>query len=100
MSGPLGLLLALVAAGATSVSGVVYDDTNANGRRDAGEPGLSGVAVSDGAELVAIAADGGYRLTATGRSLVPTTNPVYGNRLYGELLGPPSTRSTAGECTS
>ena len=60
-------LFALVAA--VTVSGVVYGDANANGRRDAGEPGLGGVAVSDGAEVVVTAADGAYRLEASGRNV-------------------------------
>ena len=60
-------LLALVAA--VTVSGVVYDDANANGRRDPGEKGLQGVAVSDGAEVVVTAADGAYRLEAIGRNV-------------------------------
>ena len=60
-------ILAVVAV--VAVSGVVYDDANANGRRDPGEKGLGGVAVSDGAVVVATGADGAYRLDALGRNV-------------------------------
>jgi Calcineurin-like phosphoesterase len=62
-------LPALVLAAATAVSGVVYDDANANGRRDPGEAGLAGIVVSDGAEVVETGSDGVYRLAATGRNV-------------------------------
>jgi hypothetical protein len=58
VSGPL--LALFVAAG--PVAGVVYDDANGNGRRDAGEPGLPGVGVSDGRALVESGSDGAYRI--------------------------------------
>ena len=65
-----GLVIAFLAVlGVVAVSGTVYDDANANGRRDAGEKGLVGVAVSDGAQVVATAADGGYRIEASGRNV-------------------------------
>lgn len=57
-------LLAVLAA--ATVSGVVYDDRDANGRRDPGEKGLAGVFVSDGSSVVASAADGSYRLEGAG----------------------------------
>lgn len=44
------------------VGGTVFLDTNANGRRDAGEPGLPGVAVTDGVSFVTSDADGRYRI--------------------------------------
>ncbi len=66
-------LPALLLAAATAVSGVVYDDANANGRRDPGEKGLSGVVVSDGVEVVDTGPDGTYRLNATGRNVFVVT---------------------------
>lgn len=69
----MSLLLALLAAGATTVAGFAYDDANANGRRDAGEKGLAGVAVSDGASVVVTGADGAYRLEAVGRNVFVIT---------------------------
>ena len=57
----IGIVLAPVAAGATA-RGVVFDDRNGNGQRDAGEPGLADVGVSDGRQIVRTDADGRYRL--------------------------------------
>ncbi len=62
----MNMLLALAV-----VSGLVYDDTNANGHRDAGERGLAGVAVSDGRSLVETDAEGRYRVDA------PTGHPLF-----------------------
>lgn len=63
----LSLVLAVLAA--VLVSGTVYDDTNGNGQRDAGEKGLGGVAVSDGNEVVETDAQGAYRMEAAGRNV-------------------------------
>lgn len=49
-------------AGAHCAGGTVFEDRNGNGRRDAGEPGIAGVKVSDGVAVVVTAADGRYRL--------------------------------------
>jgi 3',5'-cyclic AMP phosphodiesterase CpdA len=65
----IALPLAVLAA-AGPVAGVVFADANANGRRDAGEPGLAGVVVSDGRALAASGPDGAYRLAvADGRNV-------------------------------
>ncbi len=46
-----------------SVRGVVFEDLNANGRRDAGEPGISGLSIRLGSgEETTTARDGSYRL--------------------------------------
>ena len=67
----LWILRVLVCAAAMSivhaqapapVTGVVFDDANRNGRRDAGERGLGGVAVSNQRDVVQTAADGSYSL--------------------------------------
>ncbi|MEM9169073.1 MAG: calcineurin-like phosphoesterase family protein [Pseudomonadota bacterium] len=42
--------------------GVVFEDVNRNSRRDAGEPGVPGVKVSNGRDVVASDADGAYAL--------------------------------------
>lgn len=60
------VLAALALAGAAAASGTVYDDANANGRRDPGEAGLPGVVVSDGVAVVATDGDGSYRLDPGG----------------------------------
>lgn len=46
------------------VHGVVFEDANTNGRRDAGEHGVAGVAVSDQVSVVMTEADGSYQLQA------------------------------------
>ena len=63
-------LLMFLAAGALSraqapvpVGGTVFEDTNGNGRRDSGERGLAGVAVSNQREVVKTGSDGAYRLS-------------------------------------
>jgi len=49
------------------VSGVVFDDANANGRRDGSEHALAKVVVSDGSAVVVTDAEGRYRIAdATG----------------------------------
>lgn len=45
-----------------SLRGVVFADSNHNGRPDAGEPGIAGVVVSDGRDAVASGPDGRYSL--------------------------------------
>ncbi|TGX52267.1 metallophosphoesterase [Sphingomonas gei] len=45
-----------------TMRGAVFDDTNRNGRLDAGERGLPGVKVSNGREVVKTRADGRYAL--------------------------------------
>ncbi len=42
--------------------GYVFEDQNGNGQRDAGEPGLSGVGVSNGREVVLTDQEGRYLL--------------------------------------
>lgn len=51
---------------AQSVSGVVYHDQNKNGNREAGEPGLAGVAVSNQLTVVTTSADGRYTIEMKG----------------------------------
>ncbi|MCH8524259.1 MAG: calcineurin-like phosphoesterase family protein [Balneolales bacterium] len=45
-----------------TVSGVVFDDRNQNGVRDAGEPGVAGVLVSNGLSFVRTGSDGSYTI--------------------------------------
>jgi 3',5'-cyclic AMP phosphodiesterase CpdA len=66
-------LFTLVLAASTAVAGVVYDDANANGRRDPGEKGLAGVVVSDGVDVALTGPDGTYRLSAAGRNVFVVT---------------------------
>lgn len=59
----------------TPVAGVVFDDANENGRRDAGERGLGGVVVSNQDEVVQTAADGSYTLPSAGYGVVFVSLP-------------------------
>jgi hypothetical protein len=69
---PAVSILALFAAVAACVTGhaqgtacgVVYEDANANGARDAGERGLPEVLVSNGADVAATDAEGRWQLPA------------------------------------
>ncbi|WP_242107318.1 calcineurin-like phosphoesterase C-terminal domain-containing protein [Luteimonas aquatica] len=58
------LLLIAAAAQAEGIGGTVYEDGNGNGRRDPGERGIAGVAVSNGREIVRTDAQGRYALQA------------------------------------
>ena len=57
------------------VAGVVFEDANRNGQRDAGERGLSGVAVSNQREVVQTAADGSYSLPRPAYGIVFVSLP-------------------------
>lgn len=76
---PILMLLAAFAAPADAVAacaqGTVFEDRNGNARRDAGEPGIADVLVSDGVRLVRSGADGGYRLPQEGARTVFVIKP-------------------------
>ena len=74
MRGPVPLLcVALLCASGPAFSactGTVFEDRNADGARSAREPGLAGVAVSDGLQVVRTDSRGRYALTSpAGRSV-------------------------------
>ncbi|MEM8595757.1 MAG: calcineurin-like phosphoesterase family protein [Pseudomonadota bacterium] len=56
--------------------GHVFEDLNRNSQRDAGEPGLSGVAVSNGREVVLTDSAGAWALPAVGDMNVFVTKPA------------------------
>jgi 3',5'-cyclic AMP phosphodiesterase CpdA len=56
------LLLALGPARAGATSGFVFNDLDRDGVRGPGEPGLPGVAVSNGRDVVVTGADGAYSI--------------------------------------
>ncbi|HJU75276.1 MAG TPA: metallophosphoesterase [Gemmatimonadaceae bacterium] len=60
---------------AVRVSGVVFVDRNGNGARDAGEPGLGNVAVSDQATVATTDSAGRFTLDAAGYGVVFVTQP-------------------------
>ena len=55
--------LVLIAALQADLSGTVFVDRNGNGIRDAGEPGLAGVSVSDQSDVVVTDATGNFHIT-------------------------------------
>ena len=72
---PPCLVVLLHAQPPTPVTGVVFEDTNGNARREAGERGLGGVAVSNQHEVVTTAADGAYTLPRAGLGVVFVSVP-------------------------
>lgn len=79
------LILLLGAADATSQSiqmarGIVYHDLNANGRRDAREPGLPNVTVTNGELVVMTDAQGRYELPVGDDTIISVVKP--GNYRY------------------
>jgi len=63
------------AAQAETARGVVYDDQNANGSRDAGEPGLAGVHVSNGIEVATTDDQGKYQLPVDNDTIIHVIKP-------------------------
>ena len=55
--------------------GVVFDDTNGNGLRDAGENGLAGMKVSNGREIVRTDATGKYSIPVTDDTIIFVIKP-------------------------
>lgn len=66
---------ALASAVGAPVHGVIFDDRNGNGLRDANEPGLAGVAVSDGSAVVVSDGAGRYELTAADGATIFVIKP-------------------------
>jgi len=60
------VLTQIAAAQANTVSGVVFNDANANGTRDRGERGIAGVAVSNQDAVVTTDATGAFRIPRGG----------------------------------
>lgn len=58
-----------------SVTGVVFDDSNKNGVIDDGEPGIPGVMVSNGRDIVFTDKNGQYEISATDDSIVFIIKP-------------------------
>ena len=66
---------------ATEVAGVVYEDANGNGARDAAEAPIEGVAVSNGRAIVRSAADGTYAIDTSPGDVVFAVKPA--GRAFG-----------------
>ena len=72
---------ALIAAGTAAraqnvARGVVFEDSNGNGKLNAGEPPIPGVGVSSETEVVLTGADGRYELTIDDDSFVFVVKPT------------------------
>jgi len=67
--------MGLAAANETMVSGHVFHDLNQDGIRGADEPGVGGVQVSNGQEVVRTASDGSYVLPVTDDMSVMVVQP-------------------------
>jgi hypothetical protein len=95
---PSLLLLAALGAGhraPAEVSGVVFDDVNRNGARDAGERGLPGIAVSNQDAVITPDASGAFHLAGAGTGVVFVSTPN-GYRAVGPFWRPAdSTRATS-----
>lgn len=64
-----------VARGDEIARGVVFDDRNANGARDVSEPGLAGVRVSNGREIVRTDGQGRYEVAVDDDDIVFVIKP-------------------------
>lgn len=62
-------------ADATRIEGVVFEDLNADGRRDSGERGLPGIVVSDQVQVVTTDDEGRFVMDARGYGLVFVSQP-------------------------
>ena len=64
------------------LTGVVFLDRNGNGRRDAGEPGIAGVAVSNQVDVAVTGSDGSFSIGSSGFGSVFASVPT-GYRAVG-----------------
>lgn len=55
--------------------GIVFEDTNGNGNRDEGEPGLAGIKVSNGEEIVKTDDSGRYEIPVTDDTIIFVIKP-------------------------
>ena len=71
-----GATLATETEEQTFATGFVYEDVNRNGVRDRGEPGVAGVSVSNGIDVVQTNHRGRYRLSVTEETVLFITKPT------------------------
>ena len=71
----VGLGLSLPVVARSTVNGFVYQDINGNGVRDAQEPGIADVAVTNGRAVCLTGSDGQYALPATDDMIVSVIKP-------------------------
>lgn len=59
----------------TTARGIVFHDVNANGRKDAREPGIAGVSVTNGDTVVTTDAQGRYQIPVTDDTILSVIKP-------------------------
>ncbi|MEO1583374.1 MAG: calcineurin-like phosphoesterase family protein [Planctomycetota bacterium] len=72
----MGACVALTASGQDAATGVVFEDRNSDGVRQASEPGVAGVAVTNGIDVVRTDAEGRYELLVGDDSIVSVVKPA------------------------
>jgi len=72
----LSFVLFFLPALGESARGLVFEDLNGNGQRDTSEPGIAGVAVSDGRTVVLSDANGLYELEIEAESILFISKPA------------------------
>ena len=85
---PAWLLLSILLCtpALAQVRGVVFEDANGNGVREAGEQGVAGIKVSNGRAIVSSAADGSYAIATQAGDIVFAITPAdrrFGRRADG-----------------
>jgi hypothetical protein len=76
MAGSIGGLLVAGVAAAETARGVVFEDADGDALRDAGEPGLPGVPVSNGDDVVLTDAEGRYELEVGSETILFVSKPA------------------------
>lgn len=75
-AGAVALLASLIASSPLgAATGAVFEDLNGNGVRDPGEPGIPGVEVSNGEDVVLTDASGSYRVADRPKGFVFVIKP-------------------------
>jgi hypothetical protein len=75
--------------GALTATGVVFEDRSGTGRRQPGDPGIAGVLVSNGRDVVKTDRDGRYALPVADETIIFVIKPTgYAVRLEGGVMLP------------
>ena len=80
----------MIAAALVVVTGIVFNDANGNGRRDAGESRVPNVVVSDHRDVVVTDANGAFRISAADSKGVVFVSVPDGWRAVGSFWRPAS----------
>lgn len=69
------IILFTTAARAQTATGIVYQDNNGNGKKERREPGIPGVSVTNGREVVQTDQDGKYSLPVSDHTTIAVIKP-------------------------